>query len=395
MSSSDSTSCPLPIVPGVYDNTHSEPVVIESSIQSSPVVVYTPKNHSASPLVVIPHSTTLDSSPLPIVSHLPKEATQHPEWRAAMEVEIQALETNQTWKLTPLPAEKKAIGCKWVYKTKLRADGSVERYKTRLVAKGYNQVEGIDYTDSFSPVAKAVTMRLFLTLVAANGWALQQLDVNNAFLHGHLDEDIYMTPPDGYPVKPSLVCKLERSLYRLKQASRQWNVELTVQLQKFGFIQSVHDHFLFILHTARDTGLKNAKSVCTPFPQARHVVRYLKSCPSKGLFLPATNSLVIKGYYDADWACCIDSRRSLIGFCIFLGDALISWKTKKQTTVSHSTAEAEYRSLATTVCELRWISYLLIDFGVTLSLPIDLFCDNKAALHILANPVFHEHTKHI
>ncbi|KAL2226778.1 UNVERIFIED_CONTAM: Retrovirus-related Pol polyprotein from transposon RE1 [Sesamum indicum] len=134
---------------------------------------------------------------------------------------------------------------------KLRTDGSVERYKARLVAKGYNQIEGIDYTESFFPVAKTVTVRLFLTLAAANSWVLHQLDVNNAFLHGYLDEDIYMIPPASYQVASGLVCKLERSLYNLKQASCQWNVELKLKLQEFGFTQCAHDHYLFLLHTAR------------------------------------------------------------------------------------------------------------------------------------------------
>ncbi|XP_011081378.1 uncharacterized protein LOC105164425 [Sesamum indicum] len=125
------------------------------------------------------------------------EAMQYPEWRAAMDDEIKALESNQTWTLTPLPPGKRAIGSKWVFKVKLRADGSIERYKARLVAKGFNQIEGVDYTESFSPVAKAVIVRLFLSLAAANGWALHQLDVNNAFLHGFLDEEIYMVPPAG------------------------------------------------------------------------------------------------------------------------------------------------------------------------------------------------------
>ncbi|KAL2245889.1 UNVERIFIED_CONTAM: hypothetical protein Sindi_2857100, partial [Sesamum indicum] len=133
----------------------------------------------------------------------------------------------------------------------------------------------------------------------------------------------------------------------------------------------------------------------THWRAALHVVRYLKGYPSLGLFLPAAKSLDFQGYCDADWASCLDSRRSLIGFCVFLGKALISWKTKKQTTVSCSTAEAKYRSLAATVCELRWLSYLLADFGISVSLPISLFYDNKAVVHILANPVFHECTKHI
>ncbi|KAL2230371.1 UNVERIFIED_CONTAM: Retrovirus-related Pol polyprotein from transposon RE1 [Sesamum indicum] len=386
------------------------------------------------------------------------EAVQYPEWRAAMDAEIQALEGNHTWRLTSLPAGKRAIGSKWVFKVKLRTDGSVERYKAHLVAKGFNQVEGIDYTKSFSPVAKAVTVRLMLTLAAANSWTLHQLDVNNAFLHGFIDEDIYMSPPAGYKVGPGLVCKLERSLYGLKQASRHWNVELTLQLQKFGFNQCAHDHCLFLLKTSRglvcllvyvddiliagacveeiqriktylhnlftikdigearyflgleiarscdgiylaqtkyvldivaDTGMMQAKAASTPLPSG------IKLSSDAGALLRNPDSFRRLGYCDADWASCSDSRRSLTDFCLFLGPALISWKTKKQSTVSRSTAEAEYRSLAATVCELRWISYLLADIGVHVSLPISLFCDNKAALHILANPVFHERTEHI
>ncbi|XP_020548154.1 uncharacterized protein LOC110011709 [Sesamum indicum] len=128
---------------------------------------------------------------------------------------------------------------------------------------------------------------------------------------------------------------------------------------------------------------------------ALHLVKYLKGTSTKGLFFPAHNSFSLTGYCDADWASCPDSRRSLTGYCIFLGSALISWKTKKQPTVSRSTAEAEYRSLAATVCELQWISYLLKDFQVPIQTPIPLYCDNQAAVHIVANPVFHERTKHL
>ncbi|KAL0327865.1 UNVERIFIED_CONTAM: Retrovirus-related Pol polyprotein from transposon TNT 1-94 [Sesamum calycinum] len=124
-----------------------------------------------------------------------------------MMAEIGALEENNTWKLVPLPAGKRPIGCKWVFKMKLRADGTVERYKARLVAKVFNQVEAIDYVDNFSPVAKTVIVRLFLAFAAAQVWPLQQLDVNNAFLHGHLDEDLFMIPPEGFSVAPGLVCK--------------------------------------------------------------------------------------------------------------------------------------------------------------------------------------------
>ncbi|KAK4402749.1 Retrovirus-related Pol polyprotein from transposon RE1 [Sesamum angolense] len=209
--------------------------------------------HTSTPAILHTHNTAYMSfvATLSILQE-PKsfaEAVKYPEWRQAMHEEIQALEHNKTWRMTPLPDGKKAIGCKWVYKLKLKADGNVDRYKARLVAKGYNQIEGIDYTDSFSPVAKVVTVRLFLTIATSHGWPIHQLDVNNAFLHGYLDEDLYMLPPEGYSVEPGMVCKLERSLYGLKQASRQWNEEFTTKLQEFGFMQSSHDYCLFVKTT--------------------------------------------------------------------------------------------------------------------------------------------------
>ncbi|KAL2247953.1 UNVERIFIED_CONTAM: Retrovirus-related Pol polyprotein from transposon RE1, partial [Sesamum indicum] len=166
-----------------------------------------------------------------------------------MESEIKALEDNDTWNITELPKGKKAIGSKWIYKLKLRPDGSLDRYKARLVAKGYNQIEGIDYDDRFSPVAKAVTIRTFLAVICKQHWFLHQLDINNAFLHGFIEEEIYMKPPEGYDVPAGHVCKLKRSLYGIKQASRQWNLEFTKQLERIGFTQSKADHCLFTIHT--------------------------------------------------------------------------------------------------------------------------------------------------
>jgi histone deacetylase 1/2 len=135
------------------------------------------------------------------------------------------------------------IDCKWVYKIKRRADGTIERFKARLVAKGFKQRYGIDYEDTFSPVVKAATIGLILALVVSNNWCLRQLDVQNAFLHGFLEEEVYMKQSHGYEdkSKSQYVCKLDKALYGLKQAPRAWYSQLCVKLQSLGFVPSKGD----------------------------------------------------------------------------------------------------------------------------------------------------------
>ncbi|KAM1524602.1 hypothetical protein ACFX10_009185 [Malus domestica] len=133
-----------------------------------------------------------------------------------------------------------------------------------------------------------------------------------------------------------------------------------------------------------------------PHLEAAHeVLRYPKRTSGQGILLFATSTMQLRAFCDADWARCKDTRRSVTGYCILLGQSPISWKTKKQTTVARSTAEAEYHSMATTCCETTWLKNVLRDLKIQHDQPVTLFCDNQAALHITSDPIFHERTKHI
>lgn len=151
-----------------------------------------------------------------------QQALADKNWKHAMDVEFEALLKNKTWHLVPPKKGRNIVDCKWVYKINRGLDGNIERYKARLVAKGFRQRYGIDYEETFSPVVKAAIIWLVLSLAVSRNWCLRQLDVTNAFLHGYLEEDVFMKQPPGYEdkTKPNYVCKLDRALYGLKQAPR-------------------------------------------------------------------------------------------------------------------------------------------------------------------------------
>uniref|UniRef100_A0A2N9FEM3 CCHC-type domain-containing protein n=1 Tax=Fagus sylvatica TaxID=28930 RepID=A0A2N9FEM3_FAGSY len=452
--------------------------------------------------------------------HTYREACTNPLWQQAMTEELQALEKTHTWDLVDLPHGKSAIGCKWVYKIKTKSDGSIERYKARLVAKGYAQEYGIDYEETFAPVARITSVRSLLAIAAVHQWPLFQMDVKNAFLNGDLTEEVYMQAPPGYSDCPDKVCLLRRALYGLKQAPRAWFAKFSSIVHQFGFSSSSHDTALFIrrsdkgmillllyvddmiitgddhsgisdfklflhqqfemkdlghlsyflgLEVSSDStgyylsqakyasdllsraGLTDTKVVSTPlemnarltpldgtplsdatlyrqlvgslvyltvtrpdiahavhlvsqflsaphsthYAAVLHILRYIKGTMFHGLHFSAHSTLDLCAYSDADWAGDPTDRRSTTGFCFFLGDSLISWRSKKQHIVSRSSTEAEYRALADTTSELLALRWLLEDMGLTHSSPTIIHCDNRSAIQIAHNDVFHERTKHI
>ena len=180
-----------------------------------------------------------------------QEALGDPNWRLAVFEEMNALKKNDTWEMVELPKGKKVVGCKWVFSIKSKADGSVERYKARLVAKGFTQTYGIDYQETFAPVAKINSIRVLLSLIVNSNWPLHQLDVKNAFLNGDLEEEVYMSSPPGFEERcgNGRVCRLKKSLYGLKQSPRAWFERFGKVIKRYAYIQSQADHTMFYKHS--------------------------------------------------------------------------------------------------------------------------------------------------
>ncbi|KAI5332690.1 hypothetical protein L3X38_022819 [Prunus dulcis] len=184
-------------------------------------------------------------------------AFNDPKWVEAMNIEMKALQKNNTWDIVNLPKETKPVGCKWAFTVKYNADGTVGRYKARLVAKRLTHMYGVDYHDTFALVAKMNTVRVLLSLVISMDWTLRQFDVKNAFLHGELKEEVYMSLPPGYSVIGDTrnECKLKKALYGLKQFPRAWFDRFTAAMNNFGYQKANTNHILFIKHSAGNVTL--------------------------------------------------------------------------------------------------------------------------------------------
>lgn len=166
-----------------------------------------------------------------------QQALNSTPWINATKIEYDALMRNKMWELCPLPPNKELVCCKWVFKLKKHAEGTIARHKARLVARGFTQNFGLDYLDTFSPVVEPITVRIVLTVALARSWTIRQKDIDNAFLNGELQENICMAEPHGFEASNGhgLVCKLKKAIYGFKQASRVWNLKLCAMLQGFSF----------------------------------------------------------------------------------------------------------------------------------------------------------------
>lgn len=206
------------------------------------------KNQISKPNSKYNYSAALSTS-FPSEPHTLNQALKDKRWRGSMSTEIDVFARNGTFDLVPRQPHYNVVGNRWLYKNKFNANGSHKCCKSRLVAKGYNQEYGRDYTETFSPVIKATTLRLVLDVAVSHSWPILQLDVNNAFLQGTLTDEVYMDQPPGFvdPDRPDYVCKLKKAIYGLKQAPRAWYNELSSFLLSLEFVNSLADTSLFIL----------------------------------------------------------------------------------------------------------------------------------------------------
>lgn len=452
-------------------------------------------------------------------------STDKTKWVNAMEKEMESLHSNDVWDLVELPKDKKAVGSKWVFKTKKNANGTVERHKARLVAQGYSQQYGQDYDETFSPVVRFESLRTVIALAVQNDLKMHQMDVTTAFLNGELKEEVYMKQPEGYAEKgkEGLVCKLKKSIYGLKQSPRCWNSALDSHLKKMGFVQAAGDPCLYMAsegemfliavyvddillagrsnkrltavkqalsqqfqvkdmgelhyflgakiiqdhktgsvwigqqsHTEnilRRFGMEDAKEIRTPVdtstklvkgkdedtyimdqqlyqsavgsllylsivtrpdityavsnvakfcakPTKQHwvavkrIFRYLKGTQKYGL-LYSKKDFKCVGFSDADWGGDLDDRKSTSGYMFQVGGTAISWRSKKQSCVALSTAEAEYIALASAAQESLWLQQLLSDLKTKQVEPMIIFEDNQSAISMSKNPQFHGRSKYI
>uniref|UniRef100_A0A2N9G1G5 CCHC-type domain-containing protein n=1 Tax=Fagus sylvatica TaxID=28930 RepID=A0A2N9G1G5_FAGSY len=306
------------------------------------------------------------------------ESSEKDKWMEAMVEENESLSKNKTWELTELPKGKKPIGCKWVFKKKEAvSEKEGERFKARLVAKGYSQRHGIDYDEVFSPVVRHTSIRAVLALVADQDLELEQLDVKTAFLHGNLEEEIFMVQPEGFK-QPG-----DREARKLWLSQKNY---IRKVLEKFSMLDAkpvstpLANHFRLSGSQCpkNEEEIENMSKV--PYASAVGCLMYAMVCTWSDLAhavstvsrQAGTNSVV--GYVDADYAGEVDDRRSTTGYVFTLSGGPICWKSTLQSIVAMSTTEAEYMAVAEAAKEALWLKGLVKEFGLNQG-GVQMHCD--------------------
>ncbi|GJS12195.1 putative reverse transcriptase domain-containing protein [Tanacetum coccineum] len=341
---------------------------------------------------------------------------------------LEALNRINTWILTELPSGRNPVGCKWVFKLKYKSDGNIEKFKARLVAKGFYHKEGIYYEETFSLVVKIVTVRCIISFVVCNSWPMFQFDINNAFLYGELVEDVYMKLPEGYFDKnDSRVSDIEVTSNNIKEIEQVKQVVMLASKPCNNPIEYVNvsskNKLKSVVEDKPLLGVNNYQklvgnliyltltrpNLCYAVhclsqvihsPMHSHlklafrVLRYQKDSPGKGIEFKKSNQFDIKVFVDYDWAKCKVTRKSVTGFTVYLGNNLVSWKSKKQYVLARSSIEAEFMAMCSVTCEVMWMLKICSDLKVKVVFPVGMSCDNSSAMQIAANPVLHERTKH-
>ncbi|GJT90137.1 ribonuclease H-like domain-containing protein [Tanacetum coccineum] len=335
--------------------------------------------------------------------------------------EYNALIKNKTWTSVPQPEGANIVRCMWLFCHKFLADGTLSRYKARLVANGSMHVEGVDVDETFSPVVKSGTIQTVLSLAISRHWPVHQLDVKNYFLHGDLAETVYIHQPPCFrdSEHPNYVCLLQRSLYGLKQgddttflllyvddivltaSSGRLLQQIIASLHReFSMTDLGHKYAMEILERAHMVGCNSSRTPVdtesklgdggTPL-----ILPYTAGTLDYGLqlFSSTTDSLI--AYSDANWAGCPTTRRSTSGYCVFHGNNLLSWSSMRQPTLYRSSAADEYCGVANAVTETCWIRNLLRELHTPLSPVTIVYCDNVSAVYLSSNTVQHQRTKHI
>ncbi|KAE8723715.1 hypothetical protein F3Y22_tig00011820pilonHSYRG00004 [Hibiscus syriacus] len=319
---------------------------------------------------------------------------------------------------------------------KLDESGDIVRNKARLVAQGYTQEEGIDYDETYAPVARMEAIRMLLAFACFHEFKLYQMDVKSAFLNGFIKEEVYAKQPPGFEDSkfPDHVLKLTKALYGLKQAPRACEFEMSMMGELSFFLglqikQRKDGIFInqakYVKDKLKKFGLENGKPHDTLMssstnldldeggkcvdvklyrfqscPKESHLLavkrifRYLKDTPSLGLWYPRDSSFSLHSFSDADYGGCKLDRKSTSGTCQFLGNMLISWFSKKQNCVALSTIEAEYISASSCCAQVLWMKQQLFDYGIEVGI-IPIKCDNTSAICLTKNLIQHSRTKNI